>query len=61
MDDASAQSDAEQFLDRAAERARDASTPPEVLAQIGIGYAVLALVDEVDSLRRAYLNTREEF
>lgn len=58
MDPDSVQTQAEGFLDRAAEKAQGDGIPLEVLAQIGIGYAVLALVDEIDLLRRE-LRARE--
>lgn len=44
--------EATHFLDRAAESVRSGSAPTEIVAQVGIGYAILALVDELDELRR---------
>lgn len=52
MDPDSAHAEAEDLLDRAAERAQRWDASPELLAQLGIGYAMLALIDEIDLLRR---------
>jgi len=46
--------EATHFLDRAAENVRTdgGGAATETIAQLGLGYAVLALVDEIDELRR---------
>jgi hypothetical protein len=45
--------EATHFLDRAAETIRQigGGAPVDAVAQVGIGYAVLALLDEVESLK----------